>query len=68
MKSRKYQFNNSIVTVKFGDITKSRAEVIVSSDDTDISMGGGVSMAIRKSGGEAIMKDAQKNIEFLMGY
>lgn len=67
MKSRKYQFNNSIVTVKFGDITKSRAEVIVSSDDTDISMGGGVSMAILKSGGEAIMKDAQKKLPTQLG-
>lgn len=67
MKSRKYQFNNSIVTVKFGDITKSEAEVIVSSDDTDISMGGGVSMAILNSGGDAIKKDAQKKLPTQLG-
>ena len=67
MKSREYQFNNSKVTVKFGDITKSKAEVIVSSDDTDISMGGGVSMAILKSGGESILKDAQKKLPTQLG-
>ena len=32
MEPRKYQFNNSTLTIVFGDILTSKAEVIVSSD------------------------------------
>lgn len=41
---------------------KSESEVIVSSDDTGISMGGGISGCILKTGGEAIRQDAQKKL------
>lgn len=67
MKSRKYHINNSTINVVFGNIIGSKAEVIVSSDDTDISMGGGVSMAIRNSGGDIVMKDAQKKLPTQLG-
>ena len=60
MESRKYTFNKSTLTVKFGNIIESQAEIIVSSDDSDISMGGGVSGAILKAGGHSIIKDAKK--------
>lgn len=60
MESRQYTFNNSTLTVKFGSILDTQAEVIVSSDDCYITMGGGVSRAILMAGGDIIIKDAQK--------
>ena len=42
MESRKYTFNKSTLTVKFGNILDTNAEVIVSSDDCYVTMGGGV--------------------------
>ena len=67
MKSRKYQFNNSCLNIIFGDITNSTAEVIVSSDDTEISMGGGISGCIRNKGGEIIKIDAQRKLPAYIG-
>ena len=45
------KINNSTVVVKRGDICSSKCDVIVSSDDSWISQGGGVSMAIARAGG-----------------
>ncbi len=67
MESRKYRFNNSVLTVIFGDIMTSKAEVIVSSDDTGITMGGGISGCIRRMGGECIRTDAQKMLPAKLG-
>lgn len=67
MGPRKYQFNNSTLTIIFGDILTSKAEVIVSSDDTGISMSGGISGCIRKAGGDEIRKDAQKKLPAHLG-
>src|SRR6266481_2582252 len=55
-----YKFGASRVVVCIGDITTSQAKVIVSSDDAELSMGGGVSAGILRAGGEAIRADAQK--------
>lgn len=58
---KNYHINNSIIKIGFGNIVDSQAEVIVSSDDSNITMGGGVSMAIRrKEGTEAIQLDVKK--------
>ena len=62
MNTRKYYYNNSTMTIVFGNILDSKAEVIVSSDDTGISMAGGISGAILKAGGEIIREDAQKKL------
>ncbi len=67
MEPRKYQFNNSTITIIFGNLLESKADVIVSSDDSEISMGGGVSGAIRKAGGEIIRIDAQKKAPITLG-
>lgn len=67
MEPRNYQFNNSTLTIVFGDITTSKAEVIVSSDDTGISMGGGVSGCLLKAGSDAIRSDAQKKLPAQVG-
>lgn len=65
---RTYKYNNSNVTIKFGNILESEAEVIVSSDDCYVTMGGGVSRTIRISEGTgAIQKDAKKQIPFGLG-
>lgn len=65
---RTYRYNNSVVTVKFGNILDSKADVIVSSDDCFISMGGGVSMAIRKADHSgAILEDINKKIPAELG-
>ena len=65
--TRTYQCNASEVTIIFGDITQSKAEVIVSSDDTRITMSGGVSGAILRAGGNQIIKDAQKQLPSSIG-
>lgn len=67
MDSRQYIFNKSTLTVKFGNILESQSEVIVSSDDCYVSMGGGVSRAILKEGGLGIKSDAQKMVPVPLG-
>lgn len=62
-----YQFGKSRLIIKFGDITTAMTDAIVSSDDAFLSMGGGVSAAIFRAGGDAIAKDAQKNVPCKMG-
>jgi len=58
---KEYRINNSTIKIIFGNLLDSQAEVIVSSDVGYITMGGGVSMAIRKKEGtDAIMIDAKK--------
>ena len=65
---KEYHINNSTIKIIFGNILDSQVEVIVSSDDCHITMGGGVSMAIkRKEGTGAIMLDAKKNIPAEIG-
>lgn len=67
MDSRQYTFNKSTLTVKFGNIIDTKAEVIVCSDDCYVTMGGGVSRAILRAGGEAIVKDVQKMVPVPLG-
>jgi hypothetical protein len=55
--SRTYKFGESQLTLTFGDITTSEAQVLVSSDDCYLTMSGGVSAAIRRAGGTAIALD-----------
>lgn len=65
--TKEYSINNSVVKIIFGNILNSTAEVIVSSDDSMVSMGGGVSRAIRKSGGSIIRDDARTKIPAAIG-
>lgn len=64
---REYKINNSTITIKIGSIIESKAEVIVSSDDYMLSMGGGVSATIRNAAGEDILIDARKKIPAILG-
>lgn len=65
--SRTYRFNDSYLTLTFGDITTSTAEVLVSSDDYKLTMSGGVSWAIRQAGGNAIPLDVAKMTPATLG-
>ncbi len=62
-----YQINKSIFRVTYGSITELHADAIVSSDDNHLSMGGGVSLAILRAGGEVIRKEARKHIPLALG-
>jgi len=64
---RVYAVGLSKLTVQFGDILGSSAEVLVSSDDHLLSMGGGVSGAIARSAGSAIEVDAAKSVPCQLG-
>lgn len=64
---RSYRFGESTLTLEFDDITTSGADVLVSSDDSHLTMSGGVSAAIRKAGGNAIALDAAKLIPLPLG-
>ena len=62
-----YQFGKSRLIIKFGDLTSAVPDVIVSSDDAYLSMGGGVSASILRAGGDVIARDARKNVPCQMG-
>lgn len=64
---RTYQVGTSTLTLEFGDITTSQAEVLVSSDDSHLTMGGGVSAAIRRAAGEAVLLEVAKNVPAKLG-
>lgn len=66
--SKEYHINNSTIKIVFGNILDSQAEVIVSSDDCYITMGGGVSHAINQEEGTgAIRLDVRKNVSADIG-
>lgn len=51
---------NRLIKVYHGDITNLRVDVIVSSDDRRLKMGGGVARRIREVGGEDIYNEVRK--------
>lgn len=51
-----------MLVLQFGDITTSIAQVLVSSDDYYLTMGGGVSLALHRAGGNSIALDAAKKV------
>lgn len=58
---------NSCISIYESDITSIVADVIVSSDDNRLTMGGGVSMSIKNVGGYEIFEEAQKLIPLKPG-
>ena len=67
MEERIYEFNQSTFRVVFGSILKSRAQVIVSSDDCYLSEGGGISRVIAMAGGEKVMYECRKMAPVRLG-
>lgn len=62
-----YKINNATFRVTYGDITQLVADALVSSDDNYLSMGGGVSAALLRAGGEVIRSEARKHIPLKIG-
>lgn len=60
MGQHSFEVGASTVTIVFGDITTSTCEILVSSDDHGLTMGGGVSRALLRAGGSQIRTDAAK--------
>jgi O-acetyl-ADP-ribose deacetylase (regulator of RNase III) len=62
-----YQIGQSVFRVGYGDLTKSSAEVLVSSDDNYLSMGGGVSSSLLRAGGPEVQSHARKLVPLKQG-
>jgi O-acetyl-ADP-ribose deacetylase (regulator of RNase III) len=54
-----YRFGPSTLRVDYCDITTLNVDAMVSSDDVNLSMAGGVSQALLRGGGETVWRDAQ---------
>jgi O-acetyl-ADP-ribose deacetylase (regulator of RNase III) len=59
---RVYNIAGNTLTIDVGSVLDVSAEVVVSSDDYLLTMGGGVSAAIRMAAGNALVLDASKAI------
>lgn len=64
---RTYQIAGNQLTIDVGSVLDTPAEVVVSSDDYRLSMGGGVSAAIRAAAGTALALDAAKAVPRELG-
>lgn len=62
-----HRIGNSEITVVRGDICRSECEVLVSSDNSRLSQGGGVSFAIARAGGEDIRRQIQSLVPVDLG-
>jgi O-acetyl-ADP-ribose deacetylase (regulator of RNase III) len=67
VQKRTYQIGPSTLILEFGDLTTSSADVLVSSDDSYLTMGGGVSAAILRAAGESLLRDAAKKVPARLG-
>ncbi len=62
-----YRINNSTIKIIFGNILDSQTEVIVNSSGSKMTMGGGLTKAIREAGGVVIREDAQSKLPVNIG-
>lgn len=66
-KKSAFRIGNSVLNIEIGDITTLVTEAFVSSDDTHLSMKGGVSGAIANKAGEAYIRETQKHVPISLG-
>jgi O-acetyl-ADP-ribose deacetylase (regulator of RNase III) len=66
-RSSEYRINDALLIVQYGDITACKADILVSSDDNYLSMGGGVSYAISQAAGAAVISEARKQLPLKLG-
>jgi serine/threonine protein kinase len=59
--------NGRTITILHGDLSQQKADAIVSSDDGNITMSGGISGALRHWGGESIYEETQKYVPVKAG-
>ncbi len=64
---KEYRINNSTIKIVFGNILDSQAEVIVNSSGSSMTMGGGLTKAIREAGGDVIREEAQTKLPVNIG-
>lgn len=62
-----YKINNSSVSIIFGNLLDSKAEVIVTSGSVGIPMSGGLPEYIRKLASDTVLIDAQKHSNAKLG-
>jgi O-acetyl-ADP-ribose deacetylase (regulator of RNase III) len=62
-----YTIGNSTLVVKLGDISKATTDVIVTSDDRQLSMGGGTSKAVREAAGDEVYEQARDHVDLPLG-
>lgn len=62
-----YTINHTTVRLTSGDITQIEADILVSSDDSFLSMSSGVSAAIHRRGGETIQRAARHYKQLQIG-
>lgn len=65
--SKTYQINNSSVTLIFGDILESGAEVLVISGSIGLPMIGGLPQYVRNKSGDSVLIDAGKHSDSKLG-
>lgn len=64
---KNYHINNSNIKIGFGNILDSKAEVIVNSSGSKMTMSGGLTKTIRDAGGDVIREDAQTKLPVNVG-
>jgi O-acetyl-ADP-ribose deacetylase (regulator of RNase III) len=64
---RSFTIGDSKLTLTLGDITDSEADIVVSSDDTQLSMSGGVAAAIKRAAGASLWPDTRKQAPASVG-
>jgi O-acetyl-ADP-ribose deacetylase (regulator of RNase III) len=61
-----YTFGKSTLNIRLGDLRDATTDVVVTSDDQQLSMGGGTSRAIRAAAGDAVL-EARKHVPLKLG-
>jgi O-acetyl-ADP-ribose deacetylase (regulator of RNase III) len=61
------RINRSTLHLFYCDITSLDVDVVVSSDDVDLSMGGGVSAALLRAGGVSLWREARTKAPIPLG-
>lgn len=64
---KSFEYKNKTIEIIHGDIASVKADVIVSSDDNYISMGGGVSYAIHRAAGDVVWDQSRPYIPARLG-
>jgi O-acetyl-ADP-ribose deacetylase (regulator of RNase III) len=62
-----HTIGQSTLRVDYCDITTLNVDVMVSSDDIELSMGGGVSQALLRGGGQSVWREAQSQAPIPLG-
>ncbi len=62
-----YELNNTTLRVTYGNMVHFTADALVSSDDSYLTMGGGLSLALADAGGEVIRKETRKHVPVKAG-